>query len=127
MLYDSGPAETHTAPPTALPSGGRISHLKRGYALRRSRQKGDEGQRTWTGGAFSPITLTRLPSGPADPTVTTHCTGSLCQSTTHDKRLRRHHTDAAVFTPKTFPQELAHDEARRHLQDCGTHVRAVEG
>jgi IS5 family transposase len=28
---------------------GRISHLKRGYGLRRSRLKGDEGQRTWTG------------------------------------------------------------------------------
>jgi IS5 family transposase len=27
---------------------GRISHLKRGYGLRRSRLKGDEGQRTWT-------------------------------------------------------------------------------
>jgi len=28
---------------------GRISHLKRGYAMRRSRLKGDEGQQTWTG------------------------------------------------------------------------------
>jgi IS5 family transposase len=28
---------------------GRISHLKRGYGLRRSRLKGDEGMRTWTG------------------------------------------------------------------------------
>ncbi len=28
---------------------GRISHLKRGYGMRRSRLKGDEGQRTWTG------------------------------------------------------------------------------
>jgi len=28
---------------------GRISHLKRGYGLRRSRLKGEEGQRTWTG------------------------------------------------------------------------------
>jgi transposase, IS5 family len=27
---------------------GRISHLKRGYGLRRSRLKGDAGQRTWT-------------------------------------------------------------------------------
>jgi IS5 family transposase len=27
---------------------GRISHLKRGYGLRRSRLKGDEGQKTWT-------------------------------------------------------------------------------
>ena len=28
---------------------GRISHLKRGYGLRRSRLKGEQGQRTWTG------------------------------------------------------------------------------
>jgi IS5 family transposase len=28
---------------------GRISHLKRGYGMRRSRLKGNEGQRTWTG------------------------------------------------------------------------------
>lgn len=28
---------------------GRISHLKRGYSLRRSRLKGDNGQKTWTG------------------------------------------------------------------------------
>ena len=28
---------------------GRISHLKRGYGLRRSRLKGNVGQRTWTG------------------------------------------------------------------------------
>ncbi len=28
---------------------GRISHLKRGYGLRRSRLKGDQGQRIWTG------------------------------------------------------------------------------
>jgi IS5 family transposase len=28
---------------------GRISHLKRGYGLRRSRLKGEEDQRTWTG------------------------------------------------------------------------------
>lgn len=27
---------------------GRISHLKRGYGLRRSRLKGHEGARTWT-------------------------------------------------------------------------------
>jgi len=30
---------------------GRISHLKRGYGLRRSRLKGDDGQKTWTGWA----------------------------------------------------------------------------
>jgi transposase, IS5 family len=30
---------------------GRISHLKRGYGLNRSRLKGDEGQRIWTGWA----------------------------------------------------------------------------
>jgi len=28
---------------------GRISHLKRGYGMRRSRLKGDEGQKIWTG------------------------------------------------------------------------------
>lgn len=28
---------------------GRISHLKRGYGLKRSRLKGDQGQRIWTG------------------------------------------------------------------------------
>jgi IS5 family transposase len=28
---------------------GRISHLKRGYGIRRSRLKGDDGQKTWTG------------------------------------------------------------------------------
>lgn len=31
---------------------GRISHLKRGYGLDRSRLKGDEGQRIWTGWAI---------------------------------------------------------------------------
>jgi transposase, IS5 family len=33
-------------------SEGRISHLKRRYGLRRSRLKGAEGQRTWTGWAI---------------------------------------------------------------------------
>jgi IS5 family transposase len=28
---------------------GRISHLKRGYGMRRSHLQGDEGQKTWTG------------------------------------------------------------------------------
>jgi transposase, IS5 family len=28
---------------------GGISHLKRGYGLRHSRLKGDQGQRIWTG------------------------------------------------------------------------------
>jgi IS5 family transposase len=28
---------------------GRISHLKRGYGLDRSRRKGDEGRQIWTG------------------------------------------------------------------------------
>lgn len=28
---------------------GRISHLKRGYGMHRSRLKGDDGQKTWTG------------------------------------------------------------------------------
>ncbi len=31
---------------------GRISHLKRGYDLRRSRLKGHDGQRTWCGWAI---------------------------------------------------------------------------
>jgi IS5 family transposase len=31
---------------------GRISHLKRGYSLNRSRLKGDEGRQTWTGWAI---------------------------------------------------------------------------
>jgi IS5 family transposase len=31
---------------------GRISHLKRGYGLRRSRLKGEQGQRIWTGWAI---------------------------------------------------------------------------
>ena len=30
---------------------GRISHLKRGYGLRRSRLRGNQGQRIWTGWA----------------------------------------------------------------------------
>ena len=33
-------------------SEGRISHLKRGYGLRRSRLKGDEGRQIWTGWAI---------------------------------------------------------------------------
>ena len=42
---------------------GRISHLKRSYGLRRSRLKGDQGQRTWTGWgtlAYNLDTYTRL-------------------------------------------------------------------
>jgi IS5 family transposase len=42
---------------------GRISHLKRGYGLRRSRLKGDQGQRIWTGWAtlaYNLDTHTRL-------------------------------------------------------------------
>jgi len=31
---------------------GRISHLKRGYGLDRSRLKGDQGQQIWTGWAI---------------------------------------------------------------------------
>jgi IS5 family transposase len=41
-------------------SEGRISHLKRGYGLRRSRLKGDEGQRTWTGWAILAYNLDTL-------------------------------------------------------------------
>jgi IS5 family transposase len=42
---------------------GRISHLKRGYGMRRSRLKGDNGQRIWTGWttlAYNLDTYTRL-------------------------------------------------------------------
>ncbi|MEJ7786331.1 MAG: transposase [Solirubrobacteraceae bacterium] len=39
---------------------GRISHLKRGYGLRRSRLKGDEGQKTWTGWAILTYNLDTL-------------------------------------------------------------------
>jgi IS5 family transposase len=39
---------------------GRISHLKRAYGLRRSRLKGHEGQRTWTGWAILTYNLDTL-------------------------------------------------------------------
>jgi IS5 family transposase len=39
---------------------GRISHLKRGYGLRRSRLKGDDGQKTWTGWAILVYNLDTL-------------------------------------------------------------------
>jgi transposase, IS5 family len=42
---------------------GRISHLKRGYGLRRSRLKGDQGQRIWSGWStltYNLDTYTRL-------------------------------------------------------------------
>src|SRR5207253_133417 len=42
---------------------GRISHLKRRYGLKRSRLKGDQGQRIWTGWAtlaYNLDTYTRL-------------------------------------------------------------------
>jgi len=39
---------------------GRISHLKRGYGLRRSRLKGDEGMQTWTGWAILAYDLDTL-------------------------------------------------------------------
>jgi IS5 family transposase len=39
---------------------GRISHLKRGYGLRRSRLKGDQGQRIWTGWAILAYDLDTL-------------------------------------------------------------------
>jgi transposase, IS5 family len=39
---------------------GRISHLKRGYGLRRSRLKGDDGQKTWTGWAILAYNLHTL-------------------------------------------------------------------
>jgi len=43
---------------------GRISHLKRGYGLRRSRLKGDEGHQIWDGWAaltYNADTYTTLP------------------------------------------------------------------
>jgi transposase, IS5 family len=46
-------------------SEGRISHLKRRYGLRRSRLKGDEGQRTWTGWAILAYNLDTLAIRPA--------------------------------------------------------------
>jgi transposase, IS5 family len=39
---------------------GRISHLKRGYGLRRTRLKGDDGVRTWTGWAILAYDLDTL-------------------------------------------------------------------
>jgi len=39
---------------------GRISHLKRGYGIRRSRLKGDEGQKIWTGWAILAYNLDTL-------------------------------------------------------------------
>ncbi|MCA1678508.1 MAG: transposase [Actinobacteria bacterium] len=39
---------------------GRISHLKRGYGMRRSRLKGDAGQKTWTGWAILTYNLDTL-------------------------------------------------------------------
>jgi transposase, IS5 family len=39
---------------------GRISHLKRRYGLRRSRLRGDQGQRTWTGWAILAYNLDTL-------------------------------------------------------------------
>jgi IS5 family transposase len=39
---------------------GRISHLKRGYGLRRPRLKGDDGMRTWTGWAILAYDLDTL-------------------------------------------------------------------
>ena len=43
--------KTHPATPARYRTGaeGRISHLKRGYGLNRSRLKGEQGQQIWTG------------------------------------------------------------------------------
>ena len=41
-------------------SEGRISHLKRGYGLRRSRLKGHTGQQTWTAWAILTYNLDTL-------------------------------------------------------------------
>ena len=45
---------------------GRISHLKRGSGLRRSRLKGDQGQRIWTGWAVLAYNLDTSPSTPPE-------------------------------------------------------------
>ena len=45
---------------------GRISHLKRGYGMRRSRLKGDDRMQIWTGWRSSPTTSTPSPSAPAE-------------------------------------------------------------
>ena len=54
--------QTHPTPLQRYRTGaeGRISHLKRGYGLRRSRLKGDEGQKTWTGWAILTYNLDTL-------------------------------------------------------------------
>jgi len=44
---------------------GRISHLKRGYALGRSRLKSDDGQKTWTGWSILAYNLDTLTIRPA--------------------------------------------------------------
>jgi transposase, IS5 family len=59
---------------------GRISHLKRGYGLRRSRLKGDQGQRIWTGWAVLAYNLDTLaPSTPPERDATRH-TQAPCQA-----------------------------------------------
>ncbi|HEV2930405.1 MAG TPA: hypothetical protein VGW74_17100 [Propionibacteriaceae bacterium] len=52
----------HPQAPGPLPHRlrGRISHLKRGYGLRRSRLRGDQGQRIWTGWAVLAYNLDTL-------------------------------------------------------------------
>jgi IS5 family transposase len=44
----------------------RISHLKRGYGLRRSRLKGEQGMKSWTASAILVYNLDTSPSGPAE-------------------------------------------------------------
>ena len=64
----SSPGATNPAPDAPgngeLATGtgieGRISHLKRGYGLRRSRLKGHDGMRTWTGWAILAYDLDTL-------------------------------------------------------------------
>ena len=48
------------APDTEPAIEGRISHLKRGYGLRRSRLKGDDGMQIWTGWAILAYDLDTL-------------------------------------------------------------------
>ncbi len=54
--------ETHPAAAAALPDRlrGRISHLKRGYGLGRTRLKGDQGQQIWTGWSILAYNLDTL-------------------------------------------------------------------
>ncbi len=76
---------------------GRISHLKRGYGLRRSRLKGHDGQKTTTGWGSWLTTSTRWPSEPADKLAN-------CSSPEQPpiRERPRRSPRAAVFTPASY-------------------------